>query len=139
MTANTRLSANGSGGQVTLKSLGQDAASELTVSPVQATLNGTLPLSVTGVNLGISQTPELLLSTSNNLTTVAVTPNPALQTLLNGFSSLTPGDVAQSLQNMVTLLQDPTQGAAGLAWSVEHAVAAAGRELGRTSSASPQR
>ena len=114
MTANTRLGANGSGGQVTLKSLGQDAASELTVSPVQATLNGTLPLSVTGVNLGISQTPELLLSTSNNLTTVAVTPNPALQTLLNGFSSLTPGDVAQSLQNMVTLLQDPTQGAPAL-------------------------
>ena len=117
LLASTGVTANGSNGQVSLKSLTQSGTTQLNVQPIHATLTGTLPLSVTGVNLGLSSTPSLSLSLgkANDLTTVTATPNAALQSLLNGFANLTPSDVGQSLQTMSTsLLQDPIQGAASL-------------------------
>ena len=105
-----------SNGPVSLASLLQGGTGQLTPQAASANLTGTLPLSVTGVNLGLTSNPSLSLSLSDptNPGSVTVTPNGAFQTILNGFSSISTAGVGQALQDMANLLQDPCQGASAL-------------------------
>ena len=111
LSASTGVTLNGSGlnGSVTLSSLIAGNTSQFAVQPVTANLQGQMPLTVSGIDLGINQAnlPALNLSlgTANDLTSVTVTPNAAFNNLVSGFEGFTADNVGQALQNVASLLQ----------------------------------
>ncbi len=116
MSAATGLTLNGTAG-MSLKALLNDTTSQLTVQPVTATLQGQLPITVTGLPSGLipslpgSMALSLSLGVPNDLSTVLATPNAAFVSGLGGFANFTAADAAQVLQDVASLLQGTNPGA----------------------------
>jgi hypothetical protein len=101
-------------GRIPLADLIANLSSDLNVQSPTVTVNGHFPLTVSGINVGISGTPpafDLSLGTPNDLSTLSFAPNSQFNSLLSGFQSFDTANVIQLIQQLANMLKGSNVGA----------------------------
>lgn len=96
-------------GRITLAELLDDPLGAIDAPTLVASVDGELPLVVTGLNLGIDPLNppaiDISLATPNDLSSIQFVPNAAFDDLIADFADFDLEDVAAMIQSLVDLLQ----------------------------------